>query len=124
MLSYHFNTQQVDFIGIRYQENEADLLGRDLITLKPDTIVMPVYETRNLESNSRTKDTGDLITIDETTNFGFKTLADGSYLAYRTFQDLRSDRYYTPIYKLTIKGGTITEATLFEDQHMYNTGKE
>ncbi len=124
MLSYHFNTQQVDFIGIRSQENEADLLGRDLITLKPDTIVMPVYETRNLESNSRTKDTGDLITIDETTNFGFKTLADGSYLAYGTIQDLRSDRYYTPIYKLTIKGGTITEATLFEDQHMYNTGKD
>jgi hypothetical protein len=124
MLSYHFDTQQVDFIGIRSQENEADLLGRDLVALKPDTAVMPVYETRNLNSNSRKKDSGDLITIGEETNFGFKTLADGTYLAYGTIEDLRSDKYYTPIYKLTIKDGKITETAVFEDQHMYNTGKE
>ena len=123
MLSYHFDTQQVDFIGIRSQENEADLLGRDLIPLKPDTIVMPVYETRILESNSRSKEYGDLNTIDESTNFGFKTLADGTYLAYGTIEDLRSDKYYTPIYKLSIDDGKITEAVLFEDQHMYNVGK-
>ena len=124
MLSYHIDTQQVDFIGIRSQENEADLLGRDLIPLKPDTIVVPLYETRNLKSNSRTQDSGDLITIDEKTNFGFKTLADGTYLAYGTIQDLRSDKYYTPIYKLTIKDGKISETALFEDQQMYNVGKE
>ena len=123
MLSYQVDTGQVDFIGIRSQENEADLLGRNLVSLKPDTIVMPVYDTRNLNSNSRTKTTGDVVTIDDKTSFEFKKLPDGTYLAYGTVQDLRSDKYYTPIYKVTVKDGKIAEAALSDDQHMYNIGK-
>ena len=123
MLSYHFDTQSVDFLGIRTAENEADLMGRDLIPMKPNSTFNAVYEQSNLDEYEVKKIEGPTITVDENLNFSYQPLPDGKYFAYVVVEDLRSDKYYTPVFCYTLENGKIIDAVLEDGLFAYDDGK-
>jgi hypothetical protein len=123
MLSYHFDTQSVDFLGIRTAENEADLMGRDLIPLKMNSTFNPIYEQSNLEKYAVSEIEGPAIKVDQDLSFSYKPLKDGKYLAYVVVEDLRSDKYYTPVFQYTLEDGEIVDTTVVESLFAYDDGK-
>ncbi|MBR6090750.1 MAG: DUF362 domain-containing protein, partial [Anaerolineaceae bacterium] len=112
MLSYHCDTQTVDFLGIRTPQNEADLMGRDLLPMKPHSIYNAVYRQSNLENYSVSEIAGPSITVDENLSFSYQPLPDGKYFAYVIVEDLRSDKYYTPVFEYTLQDGRIINASV------------
>ncbi len=123
MLSYHFDTQEVDFLGIRTAENEADLLGRDLIPLRQYSTFNAIYEQSNLGKYSVMKVEGPTITVDENLNFSYRPLEDGKYYAYVVVEDLRSDKYFTPVFQYTLQDGKIIDTSVVPDLFAYDDGK-
>ena len=123
MLSYHFDTQSVDFLGIRTPQNEADLMGRDLIPLKPNSTYNTVYQQSNLEKYSVSKVQGPAIMVDKDLSFSYRPLPDGTYFAYVIVEDLRSDKYYTPVFKYTMQDGQIANASVTDFLFAYGSGK-
>ena len=123
MLSYNFDEQAVDFLGIRTAENEADLMGRDLIPLKMNSQFNAVYEQSNLNNYAVTQIEGPAITVDENLSFSYQPLRDGLYLAYVVVEDLRSDKYFTPVFQYTLQDGKIVDTMLMEDLSAYEDGK-
>ncbi len=123
MLSYHYDTQSVDFLGIRTAENEADLMGRDLIPMKQNSTFQALYETSNMEKYAVTNIEGPTIKVDEALSFSYKPLEDGKYLAYVVVEDLRSDKYYTPVFQYTLEDGKIVDTKIMEDMFAYEDGK-
>ena len=123
MLSYHFDTQTVDFLGIRTQENEPDLIGRDLVPMKQGSIFYPVYRYSNLNSYGTSTMGGAPVTVDEDLNFSYQPLPDGKYLSYVVVEDLRSDKYYTPVFQYTLEDGRITETEVMDDLFAYDDAK-
>ena len=123
MLSYNFDTQAVDFLGIRTPENEADLMGRDLIPMKQKSIYYTVYQQSNLDKYEVAKVQGPAIIVDEDLSFSYCMLPDGTYFAYVIVEDLRSDKYYTPVFKYTIRDGKIIDASVADFLFAYSSGK-
>ena len=123
MLSYHFDTQTVDFLGIRTAQNEADLMGRDLIPLKLNSTFNPIYEQSNLNNYTVAKIEGPMLTADENLKFSYQPLDDGMYFAYVVVEDLRSDKYYTPVFQYTMQDGKIVDAVIMDDLFAYDNGK-
>ena len=123
MLSYHFDTQTVDFLGIRTVQNEADLMGRDLIPLKLNSTFNPIYEQSNLNNYTVAKIEGPMLTADENLKFSYQPLEDGMYFAYVVVEDLRSDKYYTPVFQYTMQDGKIVDAVIMDDLFAYDNGK-
>ena len=123
MLSYNFDEQAVDFLGIRTAENEADLMGRDLIPLKMNSQFNAVYEQSNLNNYAVTQIEGPAITVDGNLSFSYQPLRDGLYLAYVVVEDLRSDKYFTPVFQYTLQDGKIVDTMLMEDLSAYEDGK-
>ena len=123
MLSYHFDTQSVDFLGIRTQDNEPDLIGRDLVPMKQGSIFYPVYRYSNLNSFGTSTMGGSSVTVDENLTFSYQPLPDGKYLAYVVVEDLRSDKYYTPVFQYTLEDGRITETEVMDDLFAYDDAK-
>ena len=123
MLSYNFDKQKVDFLGIRTEENEADLIGRDLIPLKPNSTYYAIYQQSNLEQYSVTQSGGPVITVDEELDFSYKPLPDGQYFAYVVVEDLRSDKYYTPVFMYMLEDGRIADITIMDGLYAYDDGK-
>ena len=122
-LSYHFGTQKVEFLGIRTADNESDLMGRNLVPMRPGSVFSPVYTSGNLESYSTEIIDGDPVQVDGDVRFDTVTLPDGKYLAYVAVEDLRSDKYYSPVCQYTIEDGKITETKVMEDLMAYEDGK-
>ena len=122
-LSYHFDTQTVDFLGIRTLDNEADLIGRDLVPMKQGSIYYPEYQSSNLDGYAASKTGGTPVTVDENLSFSYQPLPDGKYLAYVVVEDLRSDKYYTPVFKYTIQDGVITDTVVMDDLFAYENAK-
>ena len=123
MLSYHFDTQTVDFLGIRTPQNEADLMGRDLIPMKPNSMYNTVYQQSNLEKYSVSKVQGPAIMVDKDLSFSYRPLPDGTYFAYVIVEDLRSDKYYTPVFQYTLQDGRIVDTSVVDDLVAYDNGK-
>ena len=123
MLSYHFDTQSVDFLGIRTPQNEADLMGRDLIPMKLKSMYNTVYQQSNLENYSVKEIQGPTITADENLSFSYRPLPDGTYFAYVIVEDLRSDKYYTPVFRYTMQDGQIADASTADYLFAYNSRK-
>ena len=123
MLSYHFDTQTVDFLGIRTTENQADLMGRDLVPLKPNGVYNAVYLQSNLEKYAVASVYGPKIQVDENLSFSYKPLQDGIYFAYVVVEDLRSDKYYTPVFMYSLENGKIVGTTIMESLFAYDDGK-
>ena len=123
MLSYNFDTQSVDFLGIRTTQNTADLMGRDLVPMKPLSLYNAVYKQSNLENYSVSDIAGPSITVDENLNFSYQSLPDGTYFAYVIVEDLRSDKYYTPVFEYTMQNGQITNASVADYLFAYSNGK-
>ena len=123
MLSYHFDTQTVDFLGIRPSDNTADLIGRDLLPMKPGSIFNTVYEYSSLNSYGTGKSEGEMITIDENLDFSYQPLPDGKYLAYVVVEDLRSDKYYTPVFQYTLEDGKIIDTAVMDNLFAYDDAK-
>ena len=122
-LSYHFDTQTVDFLGIRTQENEPDLIGRDLVPLKQGSIYYPEYQYSNLDGYSTSTTGGSPVTIDENLSFSYQPLPDGKYLAYVVVEDLRSDQYFTPVFQYTMEDGEIVATEVMDEFYAYDNGK-
>ena len=122
-LSYHYDTQTVDFLGIRTLDNEADLIGRDLVPMKQGSIYYPEYQSSNLDGYAASKTGGTPVTVDENLSFSYQPLPDGKYLAYVVVEDLRSDKYYTPVFKYTIQDGVITDTVVMDDLFAYENAK-
>ena len=123
MLSYNFDTQTVDFLGIRTGENEADMMGRDLIPLKQHSMFNPIYEQSNLNNYAVTEIEGPTIKVDENLSFSYLPLQDGVYFAYVVVEDLRSDQYYTPVFQYTLQDGKIIDTSVVEELYAYDNGK-
>ena len=123
MLSYHFDTQTVDFLGIRTAQNEADLMGRDLIPLKLNSTFNPIYEQSNLNNYTVAIIEGPMLTADENLKFSYQPLEDGMYFAYVVVEDLRSDKYYTPVFQYTLQDGKIVDTIIMDDLFAYDNGK-
>ena len=123
MLSYHFDTQTVDFLGIRTAQNEADLMGRDLIPLKLHSTFNPVYEQSNLDNYTVVRIEGPLLTADENLKFSYQPLEDGIYFACVVVEDLRSDKYYTPVFQYTLQDGRIVDTSVVDGFFAYDNGK-
>ena len=123
MLSYHFDTQTVDFLGIRTSYNQADVVGCDLIPLKPNSTYYAVYEQGNLEKYTIEQFGGPLITVDENLSFSYQPLPDGKYFAYVVVEDLRSDKYYSPVFQYTLQDGQIIDTTVVEGLFAYDDAK-
>ena len=66
---------------------------------------------------------GPLITVDENLNFSYQPLPDGFYLAYVVVEDLRSDKYYTPVFQYTLKDGEIVDTAIVDGLFAYDDGK-
>ena len=122
-LSYHYDTQTVDFLGIRTMDNEADLIGRDLVPMKQGSIYYPEYQSSNLDGYAASKTGGTPVTVDENLSFSYQPLPDGKYLAYVVVEDLRSDKYYTPVFKYTLQDGVITDTVVMDDLFAYENAK-
>ncbi len=123
MLSYNFDTQTVDFLGIRTSENEADMMGRDLIPLKLHSTFNPIYEQSNLGNYTVDRINGPMLTADENLSFSYQPLEDGMYFAYVVVEDLRSDKYYMPVFQYTMQDGKIVDAVIMDDLFAYDNGK-
>ena len=122
-LSYHYDTQKVDFLGIRTQDNEPDLMGRALIPMKPDSEFAAVYEMSNLNDYGKYYSDAAISRTDSGYEFSYKPLPDGTYLGYVVVEDLRSDKYYTPVFRYTMKDGKIVETAVMEDLFAYDDAK-
>ena len=123
MLSYNFTTQTVDFLGIRTEDNQADVIGRDLVPLKPNSTFYTIYETSNLDQYSVSKAPGPFITVDDDLSFSYQPLPDGKYFAYVVIEDLRSDKYYTPVFQYTLEDGHIVDTSVADGLYAYDDGK-
>ena len=123
MLSYKFDDQAVDFLGIRTAENEADLMGRDLIPLKMNSTFTAIYERSNLNNYTVEEIEGPSLTVDENLSFSYQPLNDGKYFAYVVVEDLRSDKYYTPVFQYTLQDGKIIDTEVVEGLFAYDNGK-
>ncbi len=123
MLSYDINTQTVDFLGVRSDDNEADLMGRDLVPMRPNSIYKAVYERSNLESYSVTYVEGPTIKVDENVRFSYQPLPDGTYFAYVIVEDLRSDQYFTPVFEYTLENGQVVDAVIADYLFAYDDAK-
>ena len=122
-LSYHFDTQTVDFLGIRTIENEPDIIGRDLVPMKQGSIFYPEYQYSNIDGYGTSTIGGDPVTVDENLSFSYKTLPDGKYLAFVVVEDLRSDQYFTPVFQYTLENGQITDTEVMDDFYADDNGK-
>ena len=123
MLSYNFETQSVDFLGIRTVENQADMMGRDLVPLKPHSVFNAIYEQSNLDNYTVSQVEGPNLIADENLSFSYKPLPDGKYFAYVVIEDLRSDKYYTPVFQYTLQDGKITDTRIADYLFAYDNGK-
>lgn len=122
-LSYHFDTQTVDFLGIRTIENEPDIIGRDLVPMKQGSIFYPEYQYSNIDGYGTSTMGGDPVTVDENLSFSYQQLPDGKYLAFVVVEDLRSDQYFTPVFQYTLENGQITDTEVMDDFYAYDNGK-
>ena len=123
MLSYNFDTETVDFLGIRTPQNAADLMGRDLVPMKPLSTYHTVYQQSNLDKYSTKDIWGPSILVDRDLSFSYKPLPDGTYFAYVVVEDLPSDKYYTPVFEYTLQDGKITDASVADYLFAYTNGK-
>ena len=123
MLSYHLDTQDVDFLGIRTPQNTADLMGRDLLPLKPLSTYNTVYQQSNLDRYSVKEIQGPSIMVDKDLSFSYQPLPDGVYFAYVVVEDLRSDKYYTPIFRYTLQDGKIIKTSVADYLFAYDSEK-
>ena len=124
LINYNYESRTNDFIGIRSDLDPANLMGRDLIPLDTDAYYAVSYMTSNLNNYSIGTTTSSMMKFNEEFDLREKPLADGTYLALINFEDIRSDSYYSPVVKYTIKDGAVTECELMSDLGGYDSNKE
>lgn len=124
LITYNYETRKNDFIGIRSYLDPANLLGRDLIPLDTGAYYAVSYETSNLNSYSSSTTTSSNMKFNKGLEISEKPLADGTYLAMINFEDIRSDSYFSPVVKYTIKDGTVTDSEVMYDLGGYENNKQ
>ncbi len=124
LINYNYESGENDFIGIRSDLDPANLMGRDLIPLDTGAYYAVSYMTSNLNNYLVGTKTSSTMKFNEEFDLSEKPLADGTYLALINFEDIRSDSYYSPVVKYTIKDGTVTECELMSELGGYDSNKQ
>ncbi len=114
-------TGEIVISGVSDMAN-ADTAGRSKTTLEDGATIKPIYETNSIadkySAGTVFMEYGKPFTYHAVDKPVRKALENGSYFAFITLRDTRSDEYYSPIVQLSVQGGKITKAEVRAD--LYN----
>lgn len=109
IIGYDGETQKLDILGVRLEEEGYGVADRNLITLADGDAIIIVKETGSLLNGAKKRKEDLVIYNSRYTKVEDKPLADGDYYQYVILEDLRSDRYYSQAAEFTVSLGKIKD---------------